>query len=156
MQLEQLQRLTEFDRQAPGLTFEKLPFVQAPSGNELIPYGQLHALLTQWVQAGSAVPITIGQLTGFVPEVVAVLKKLLGNLWHAWLNTSEPEPEAVLPAQMVHFAYRALERIRVDIESAGCDSQLAAKTYTRIAEEHAKRRRVSAADADAGGTDERA
>ena len=103
--------------------------------------------MVQWVQHGASVPFTFGDLQTRlgIADPDALVRTLLGDLTALWFRDATAVASTVLPRQAALFLHQALDRLKARYEQREESKAAAAASYASIADEHKRRRIVSAA-----------
>ena len=129
------------------------PASNPPAGDHLTHLGQLHHLLTAWMQAGAVTPFTFQDLvdnTCLAQGVCNFVKSAMGSSWERWFP-AEPPLSTVVPRQVAELLLASLQRLDAHWRQQGINEEISKQgleSYTAVVGV-AKRRRAALLEAAA-------
>ena len=108
--------------------------------------GNLHTLLTYWMQAGAAVPFSFQQLSQesvVGKDSMLLTLRMLGEQQNLWYTDGPATETDLLPRQAAIAIYGVLETAKIQYEGLEEAKKNAAVSYGMLTDQHKKRRIVA-------------
>ena len=124
---------------------ESLPVLTLAAGEQLQKQGQLFQLLSAWIEAGAATPLTFQDLMDHATmgaDTPLFMRSALGTAWEKWF-VNQPQAQDTVPRQVVILLHTSLTRLRnhwEDAEKTGEIAEAAQGSYAAMIGQSKKRR----------------